>query len=204
MEDTITLKRTVEGEFAPQYWTMSGGEFDAMLEAVKNLPRAERTFVSLEKAWSVKYTGIQALRNAGYTVKKEADVRVSFRNEQESVVACDAGADVTVIMDYRRPKGNWSSDIYSHHFEKTIHFDFPLDAIATASAEVRANDLTQKFISEKYMDAHCHNSAIRTLAWRAVMELHHKAQARYMELIKPGKRTEAEFVAAVETVWSEL
>ncbi len=72
----LTLIRNINCEYAPRYYTMTGDDFDAMLSAVKALPA--RTWMDSEKAWLVNADGIKALRAVGYTVERDADIRVDM------------------------------------------------------------------------------------------------------------------------------
>lgn len=200
-QDSITLKRNVEGEFAPQYWTMSGGEFYTMLDAVKAL--SFRKWQDSERVWLVKFDGIATLREVGYTVTRNADIHVELRHGAESVEKLEHGANAEIVLNYRIGVSNreeWAiSPVLLPEFHVMLHFDFAPEEIATLVEEERADEITQKHISEKNMDSFCHDSAIFKLTIRALHELDEKAVACYVE--HRGKRTKEEHKAAVQKVW---
>lgn len=200
--NTISLKRNVEGEFGPQYWTVSGGDFDSMLDAVKSLPFRKWQGNS-DKAWLVRFDGIKALREAGYIVTRNADVRVELRRGSESVERLESGSNVEIVLNYR----TFATDreefaifpTMTPKFTTTLHFDFDPAEIAKLADEERADEITKKHISEKYMDKFCHDSAIYRLTIHALRELDKKANACYKEHI--GKRSKDEYKSAIQATW---
>lgn len=199
MNNQITLMRKVEGEFAPQYWTMTGKEFDAMLNAVKALPF--RQWQASEKAWLVRMEGIKALREAGYTIDRESDVRVELYNGQQSITKHDTSADVEIILNYRRADGEWAVvSTVRPHFVKTVHLDFAPEAIDEIAQQVIADEITQRTISEKNRASYGHDTAILNLTIRKVHELSAEAQACYKENRK--MRTADDHKAAVQAAWN--
>ena len=71
----MTLKRMVEGEYAPRYYTMTGRSFEEMLAMVKALPSRKYEDYPL-KAWLIRQEGIKVLRELGLTIEQDADVRL--------------------------------------------------------------------------------------------------------------------------------
>lgn len=74
--DTIKLKRSIQSDYTARYYTMTGGEFKAMLEAVKALPF--RQYDGSEKVWIVKKDGIEALQGQGFAITQDPDLKQDF------------------------------------------------------------------------------------------------------------------------------
>lgn len=201
--DRIILKRTVIGEFAPQYWILTGGEFGEMLSAVKALPF--RQYDERERVWAVKYDGIQKLREGGLTVSRNPDVRVLVLDQHHDIQKLENGADVQVTLDYRVPgnRENWGVIPEARpHFAILLHFDFEPAQIEEIAAQVATDEIVQKTISEKNRPSFCHDSAILTLVMRQVEKLSAQAQECYKE--HRGKRSLDEHHAAVEAAWKAV
>lgn len=64
--DTIILRRNVKDEEVARLYRMTGGEFMAMKDAVK---ANGGTFYGMTKTWLVRKDGLNALREAGYTIE---------------------------------------------------------------------------------------------------------------------------------------
>lgn len=196
MTDTISLKRIVDGEFAPQYWTMNGGDFAAMLAAVKALPF--RKWQDGDRAWLVKFDGVTALRDAGYHITRNADVRIDLVLGSESIEQLETGSNVEIRLNYRKvgDGDNWSQ---MSKLKMSLHFEFTADEIAKLAAEEAADEITQKNISKRNMAQYCQESAIRKLSNRAIRDLEEQARAIYAQ--QRGKRTKEDHEAAIKSVW---
>lgn len=201
MSDHITLKRTVTGEFGPQYWMMTGGGFDAMLTAVKSLPY--RVWIDTERVWHVKMDGINTFRQQGYTIEQEPDVCI-VPPEQHHITKHHTSADVEIVMNYRNSRGSWVHSFVNStpRFTKTMHFDFTPEQIAEVAQQVREDESVQKHISEHRLDQYCHDSAILTLTIRAVYELDKRVRECYKQ--NKGKRTAEDYKIALQSVWDMI
>jgi hypothetical protein len=109
--ETIALKRQIKGEFGPRYYTMTGSDFDTMLDAVKRLEfrQPEKTLGGF--FWLVRGGGIEALRAQGFTVVEDLYFRTKFI---EQAIGHGAGftipqksISVTAYVEQRDERGGW-------------------------------------------------------------------------------------------------
>jgi hypothetical protein len=197
MNNQLKLKRVVNGEYCPQYWTMSGGEFDAMLTAVKGL--AFRQWQDSEKVWLVRMDGVKALRETGYTVEKDQDVRVELLHGQQSLVDCGDHVEAEIVLNYRRASGDWAvTPVATPTFSNIVSFTFEAEQINLVAREIRES--TETYISD--MDSYARRGAILRLTNEALRELDRAAVARYKQVI--GKRSAEEYKAAIKAVWQAM
>lgn len=110
-QDAHFLKRVIQGEFAPRFYTLTGGSFDEMRLAVKALDYWRADHTSHGFFWVVNAQGIKALRVAGYSAVQEPDIRTRFI---ETAMSRDAGYrvpqesfHVTAYIDRRDGGGEW-------------------------------------------------------------------------------------------------
>lgn len=64
--DEIKVKVSFKDEWQPRFYTVTGGEFTAMKDAIKAQP--ESRFDDINRVWSIKSATIAALKAAGYNV----------------------------------------------------------------------------------------------------------------------------------------
>lgn len=201
MNEALKLKRVVTGEFAPQYWTVSGKSFDEMLDAVKALPY--RQWQGRENAWQVKGDGIIALQQSGLKVIRDADVRVELENDQQSLTFNDTSVDAEIVLNYRRASGEWAVNSQTEaRFQKTITFTFTPEEIAPIEHEIEQEQRERGIISERNLTAYAHKGALLKLTMHAIRELDAKAAATYKSL--RGKSTKDKVTSAIEAAWKQV
>lgn len=82
-KDVINLLRKVEGEYLPRVYTMSGAEFQVMLDAIKALPERKFRDVYDFKYWHIRAAGLQALRDQGFTIEQQPDLFVMLLEDYD-------------------------------------------------------------------------------------------------------------------------
>ncbi len=82
--EKILLKRNHVNWYAPALYKMSGGSFEEMLDAVRTLPKEQRSFEDdwqTGKRWVLKGNALDTLQAQGFTIEKEPDITLRYRIE---------------------------------------------------------------------------------------------------------------------------
>lgn len=198
----IVLKRSITGEYTPRYYIMTGGDFDAMLDAVKAL--SFRRFLDTEKAWQIKGDGIEALRKAGYTVTKEPDVKVELADVDRPVRISGNSAEVDIILNYRLDTGEWKARCFSFSkYEKTLTMSFTDEQIAQQVDAFMTDEIVIKLYPDmEVRRERSHGGAMHRLVNAEIANLSQKAQETFVA--HAGKRGKDEHRQAVQAVWSVI
>ena len=194
MSDTITLKRKFNDEPSPRYYSMSGGEFTAMKDAVK---AAGGTFETTPlKVWKVKKDAVDALKAAGYTVTLLPFLRMVSFNER-NISDSPEGTMVKIAFEYINDDGRYREVPGYMNIQVGIIDD---DAVAAANEDINAEMTAAGLAPSPYLNRH---TAVRKIAREA-------AEAKAAEVVamfdaaSGGKRTaealKAGFTAVMQVV----
>jgi hypothetical protein len=211
--DIILLKHVIPDEYCPRYYEMSGGTFESMLAVIKTLPFRkfeERTVESglyPRKQWIVRGEGLKALRELGYTITQESDIRIDMRDlEIRDHCYCDETSKswkdnpyVTVSICIREKSGQWTLagvspfNCYAvpipHDDELITQVCAELDELSRAAAE----KYSTKFIAAKPHDAYRH------IGLGLLREHEQHIQQIFTEACA-GSRSPEAFIAGAEAV----
>lgn len=182
------IKLQVKEEYAPRYYTMTGGTFDEMLAAVKALDH--RRFQSHPvKAWTVRREALDTLRSQGYGIEQDADFRVGDFNEH---AMRDEGSHVrvTAYFEVRSSNGEWTR---GPRRELTVALT---DEMIKEEKQRIEENVRETFDIEFSADRY---RAVREIARRAVREFGVKAVTAFEEATG-GERTPEAFEAGLEAV----
>ena len=194
MSDTITLKRKFNDEPSPRYYSMSGGEFTAMKDAVK---AAGGTFETMPlKVWKVKKEAVAATKEAGYTVTLLPFLRMVSFNER-NISDSPEGTMVKIAFEYINDDGRYREVPGYMNIQVGIIDD---DAVAAANEDINAQLVAAGLAPSPYLNRH---TAVRKIAREA-------AEAKAAEVVamfdaaSGGKRTaealKAGFTAVMQVV----
>jgi len=194
MSDTITLKRKFNDEPSPRYYSMSGGEFTAMKDAVK---AAGGTFETMPlKVWKVKKEAVAAIKEAGYTVTLLPFLRMVSFNER-NISDSPEGTIAMVKFEYINDDGRYREVPGYMNIQVGIIDD---DAVAAANEDINAARAAAGLAPSPYLNRH---TAVRKIAREA-------AEAKAAEVVamfdaaSGGKRTaealKAGFTAVMQVV----
>ena len=194
MSDTITLKRKFNDEPSPRYYSMSGGEFTAMKDAVK---AAGGTFETMPlKVWKVKKEAVAAIKEAGYTVTLLPFLRMVSFNER-NISDSPEGTMVKIAFEYINDDGRYREVPGYMNIQVGIIDD---DAVAAANEDINAQLVAAGLAPSPYLNRH---TAVRKIAREA-------AEAKAAEVVamfdaaSGGKRTaealKAGFTAVMQVV----
>ncbi|MCG3145972.1 MAG: hypothetical protein HONDAALG_03748 [Gammaproteobacteria bacterium] len=192
--DTITLKRKFNDEPSPRYYSMSGGEFTAMKDAVK---AAGGTFETMPlKVWKVKKEAVAAIKEAGYTVTLLPFLRMVSFNER-NISDSPEGTMVKIAFEYINDDGRYREVPGYMNIQVGIIDD---DAVAAANEDINAEMTAAGLAPSPYLNRH---TAVRKIAREA-------AEAKAAEVVamfdaaSGGKRTaealKAGFTAVMQVV----
>lgn len=82
--ERILLKRTHMSWYAPALYKMTGGSFQEMLDAIRALPKEQRTFEDdwrTGKRWIITQAAQKTLETSGFTIEKEPDIQLLYKIE---------------------------------------------------------------------------------------------------------------------------
>lgn len=157
--DHLILQRRIDGERTPRFYTMTGGPFATLLEAVKGLPF--RHFEEMQlKSWLLHGDGIAALRAQGYTIVPDALFRVAPL-VRTSVYDHIDRIDATVYFQERDRSGGWRS--------MPVYANIEIVGVTTAIRQVVANAIDARRASLGLQLAPArHDDVVQEIAQRAV------------------------------------
>ena len=194
MSDTITLKRKFNDEPSPRYYSMSGGEFTAMKDAVK---AAGGTFETMPlKVWKVKKEAVAAIKEAGYTVTLLPFLRMVSFNERNISVSPE-GTMVKIAFEYINDDGRYRE---VPGYLNVVVGQIDDAAVTAANDDINAEMSAAGLAPSPYLNRH---TAVRKIAREA-------AEAKAAEVVamfdtaSGGKRTaealKAGFAAVMQVV----
>ena len=192
--DTITLKRKFNDEPSPRYYSMSGGVFAAMKDAVK---AAGGTFETTPlKVWKVKKEAVAAIKEAGYTVTLLPFLRMVSFNER-NISDSPEGTMVKISFEYINTDGRYLEMPGYLNVQLGMIDD---EAVTAANAAINAQRVAAGLAPSPYLNRH---TAVREIA-REAAEAQAAEVVAMFDTASGGKRTaeaiKAGFVAVMQVV----
>jgi len=104
--DTITLRRALKSETVARLYTMTGGAFTEMKDAIKT---CGASFDGLTKTWLVKKDDLNTLTTAGYAVTAIAPFRHHQTSYFQQTARGDGTSDISATVSFE-----YVSDLAGH------------------------------------------------------------------------------------------
>lgn len=194
MADTITLKRKIKNEYAPRYYSMAGGTFDEMLQAVKDLD--QRRFETYpHKAWKINGDGLAALTEAGYDIEEWPALRLtqfvegSMRDHGDKL-------SVTAYFEYMTEDGD-----YRRGPRKNLVIQIDDETVEARQALITERD--REAFPDLELTPASRYQAVRNLAREAVKECGTEIVERFHEA-RGNDRTQAGMQAGFDAIKEAL